>query len=178
MAKKMTNFGFKMMARIGLPIRNLFMPPDEMLAEVEVKPGDHILDFGCGPGIFAVKLAERTGPSGTVHALDIHPTAISMVEQEARKRNLTQIRTILSDCSTSLPDDSLDLIIFFDVFHALENPEEVLVELHRVLKPGAVMCFSDHHMKEGDIVSRLCSKGLFDVKGKGKRTYTLAKRSS
>ena len=73
MAKKMTNFGFKMMAHIGLPIRDLFMPPDEMLAEVEIRPGDHILDFGCGPGIFAVKLAERTGRSGRVHALDIHP---------------------------------------------------------------------------------------------------------
>ena len=139
----MSNLGFKMMTNIGMPIRNLFMPPAKMLAEVDISPGDKVLDYGCGPGTFTIMIADIIGQSGIVFALDIHPLAIDTVEQKARKKNFSNIKTILSSCSTSLPDNSLDLVIFFDVFHTLKNQEEVLVELHRVLKSDGIMCFSE-----------------------------------
>jgi len=175
MKKKMSNFAFKMMANVGMPIRNLFMPPAKMLAEVEINPGFKVLDYGCGPGAFTIMMSEIIGQSGIVYALDIHPLAIKAVEQKARKKNPSNIRTILSSCSTSLPDNCLDLIIFFDVFHSLNNQEEVLIELHRVLKSDATMCFSDHHMKEIEILERLTEKGLFKLRRKGKRILSLAK---
>ena len=174
----MSDFIFKLMVNVGMPIRNLFMPPDKMLAEVEIKPGYQVLDFGCGPGIFTIMLAQKVGLSGLVYALDIHSLAIKMVERRARKRNLDNIDTILSNCSTSLPDNSLDLIIFFDVFHVLDNQDEVLTELHRVLKPDAIMCFSDHHMKEPRILSSLTKSGLFKLKDKGKFTFSFIKTNN
>ena len=115
MEKKMSNLAFKMMTHVGMPIRNLFIPPNKMLAEIEIEPGYQVLDFGCGPGAFTIMLAEKIGPSGLVYALDIHPLAVKKVEQKARKKSLANIKIILSSCSTSLPDNSLDLIIFFDV---------------------------------------------------------------
>jgi len=175
MKKKMSNFAFKMMANVGMPIRNLFMPPAKMLEEVEINPGFKVLDYGCGPGAFTIMIAKKIGQSGTVYALDIHPLAIKAVEQKAQKKNLSNIKTILSDCSTSLPDNSLDLIIFFDVFHVLNNKEEVLVELHRVLKLNATMCFSDHHMKEEEIVKRLTENELFKLQRKERRTFNFGK---
>lgn len=171
MEKKMSNFGFNMMVHVGMPIRDLFMPPGKMLAEVEMEPGYKVLDYGCGPGTFTILLAERIGPSGMVYALDIHPLAIAAVERKARKRNLSNIQTIHSSCSTSLPDNSLDLIFFFDVFHALDHQHEVLMELHRVLKSEGKMCFSDHHMKETEILKRLTEKELFTLLRKGRRMY-------
>ncbi|MEW6609452.1 MAG: class I SAM-dependent methyltransferase [bacterium] len=175
MEKKMSNLKFKMMANIGMPIRNLLMPPEKMLAEVEIKTGCQVLDFGCGPGIFTIMIAEKIGQSGIVYALDIHPLAIRMLKQKAQKKGLTNIKTILSDCSTSLPDNSIDLIVFFDVFHQLNNQEEVLAELHRLLKSNAILCFSDHHMKESQILPRFIEGGLFRLKEKGKRTFTFGK---
>ena len=62
----MNTIAFKMMAHVGLPIRNIFMPPDKMLAEVMLKRGSHVLDFGCGPGTFTTMIAEKIGPSGIV----------------------------------------------------------------------------------------------------------------
>ena len=173
--KKMSNFGFKMMVNVGMPIRNLFMPPAKMLAEIEIHPGYKVLDYGCGPGAFTIMIAEIIGQSGFVYALDIHPLAIKAVEQNARKKNLSNYKTILSSCSTSLPDNSLDLVIFFDVFHTLTNQEEVLIELHRVLKSDATMYFSDHHMKEAEILKRLTENGLFKLKWKGRRTLSFCK---
>jgi ubiquinone/menaquinone biosynthesis C-methylase UbiE len=175
MEKKMSDFAFKMMVNVGMPIRNIFMPPAKMLAEVEIKPGFRVLDYGCGPGEFTIMIAEMIGQSGIVYALDIHRLAIKAVERKAFKNNLSNIKTIHSDCSTSLPESSLDLIIFFDVFHTLDNQEEVLIELHRILKSDATMCFSDHHMKEAEILKRLTEKGLFKIRRKGRRTFTLGK---
>ncbi len=175
MGKKKSHFSFNIMAYVKMPIRNLFMPPKKMLAEVEIEPGYHVLDFGCGPGKFTIMIAEKVGPSGLVHALDIHPLAMKMVEGKALKKNLANIRTILSSCSTSLPDNSLDLVVFFDVFHILDNQQDVLIELHRVLKPEAIMCFSDHHMKDTQILSTFKEKGLFKLIGKGSRTFSFRK---
>ncbi|HEQ78695.1 MAG TPA: class I SAM-dependent methyltransferase, partial [Euryarchaeota archaeon] len=135
----MSNIAFKMMALVGIPIRNMFMPPNKMLAEIEIKPGSHVLDFGCGPGSFTTMIAEKVGPSGIIYALDINPLAVGMVERKARKKGLSNIRTIRSNCVTSLPDDCLDYAICFDVFHCLDNHQEVLNELHRVLKPRGTM---------------------------------------
>lgn len=171
----MSNLKFKMMSNLGMPIRNLFMPPAKMLAEIEMNPGYQVLDYGCGPGAFTIMTAEKIAPSGIVYALDIHPLAIKTVEQKARRRNLTNIRTILSSCSTFLPENSLDLVIFFDVFHVLDNQEEVLIELHRVLKSGAIICFSDHHIKEEQFLKQLTENGLFNLSGKGKRTFSFSK---
>ena len=175
MEEKMSGFAFKMMTYVGMPIRNLFMQPNKMFAEVEIEPGCRALDYGCGPGVFSIMLAEKIGQSGLVYALDIHHLAVKTVEQKAQKKGLTNIKTILSSCSTSLPDNSLDLIIFFDVFHVLDNQEEVLMELHRVLKPDAIMYFSNHHMKENYIVSTLTNRGLFKLKSKGRKTFRFSK---
>lgn len=176
--KKMSNFAFKMMALVGIPIRNMFMPPDKMLDEVEIKPGSHVLDFGCGPGVFTTKIAENIGSSGIVYALDINPLAVSMVERKARKKNLENVRTIRSNCSTTLLDNCLDHVICFDVFHCLNNHQEVLGELHRVLKPEGIMYFSDHHLKEIEIVQRLTAQGLFKFKVKGRWTFSFNKLAS
>jgi ubiquinone/menaquinone biosynthesis C-methylase UbiE len=139
------------------------------------RPSSQVLDFGCGPGVFTTKIAEKTGPSGIVYALDINPLAVGMVERKARNKNLENVRTIHSNCSTALPDNYLNYIIFFDVFHDLDNHQEVLAELHRVLKPEGVMYFSDHHMKEIEIVQRLTARGLFDLKDQGRWTFSFTK---
>jgi ubiquinone/menaquinone biosynthesis C-methylase UbiE len=174
----MNTIAFKMMAHVGLPIRNIFMPPDKMLAEVMLKRGSHVLDFGCGPGTFTTMIAEKIGPSGIVYGLDINPLAVTMVERKARKKGLANIRIIHSDCVTSLPDDCIDHVICFDVFHCLDNHQEVLTELHRVLKPRGIMYFSDHHMKEIEILQRVTATGLFTFKANGGWTFSFSKAAS
>jgi ubiquinone/menaquinone biosynthesis C-methylase UbiE len=177
MKGKMPNLAFRAMAYIGMPIRNLFMSPRKMFAEIDIETGHHILDFGCGPGIFSIMAAEKTGPSGTVYAVDIHPLALKMVEQKKRKKNLKNIETILSDCRTPISDSSIDLVLFLDVFHMLDNHGDVLSELHRVLKQEGIMAFSDHHMKEDEILSKLNENGLFKLDRKGDRILQFGKTS-
>ncbi|VVB55970.1 Ubiquinone/menaquinone biosynthesis C-methyltransferase UbiE [uncultured archaeon] len=89
-----------------------------------------------------------------------------------QKKQLTNVETICSDSKTGLPDNSIDVVLLYDVIHDLDNPDEVLEELHRVLKLNGILSVSDHHMKENEIVSKVTNRGLFRLSGKGERTYS------
>jgi ubiquinone/menaquinone biosynthesis C-methylase UbiE len=175
MDKVESNLGFRLMA-FGYRFRDIRLPRLNILEEVGIKPGFRVLDYGCGPGSYIIPLAELVGESGKIHALDIHPLAIQKVKDIASKKQLANVETILSDCQTGLPDNSLDVVLLYDIFHHLSDPDVVLKELHRVLKPDGILSFSDHHMKENEIVSEVTNSGLFRLSRKGPRTYTFLKK--
>jgi len=175
MDKPMSNFDFQFMS-VGYKFRDFFSPRLNILKEVGIKPGFHVLDFGCGPGSYIVPLVKLVGESGKIYALDIHPLAIQKVKDIASKKQLTNVETILSDCQTGLSDNSLDAVLLYDAFHHLSDPDVVLKELYRVLKPDGILSFGDHHMKENEIVSQVTSNGLFRLSRKSQRTYTFLKK--
>jgi ubiquinone/menaquinone biosynthesis C-methylase UbiE len=167
-------FHYKLMAFM-YKFRDFLAPRKAVLKEAGLKEGFQVLDYGCGPGSYTGPLAELVGPSGKIYALDFHRLAIKMVERRAAKKHLANVITIQSDCQTGLPDQSLDAALLFDVFHHLEQPDMVLKELHRVLKPGGILSFSDHHLREGEIVSRVTKEGFFRLARKGRKTYSFQK---
>ncbi len=156
-------------------IRDFFNPPSKMLKEADIREGYNVLDYGCGPGGYSIAAASMVGDSGKVYSLDIHPLAIKKVKYKAIKRGLSNIETIESDCKTGLPDESIDVILLFDVYHDLYNKLQVLAELHRILKPKGVLSFSDHHMEKEEILSELTGKGLFKLKKEDRKTCSFVK---
>jgi len=159
MDKPMSNFHFKFMS-FGFKFRDLLLPPKNKLNEVGIKPGFHMLDYGCGPGSYSIAAAQLVGNSGKVYALDIHPLGIKRVQDIASKKGITNIETICSDCATGLEDGSIDVVLLYDTFHDLMDPVGLLKELHRILKPDSILSFSDHHMKEDDIVSEIINETI------------------
>jgi ubiquinone/menaquinone biosynthesis C-methylase UbiE len=174
MDKPMSGAGFKLMG-LMFKVRDLVRPRLEILEEAGIKPGHQVLDYGCGPGSYIFPAAQLVGPAGRVYALDINPLAVRQVVKIADSRGLMNVDTIESDCRTGLPDGELDVVLLYDTFHDLSHPDEVLRELHRVLKPGGTLSFTDHHMREKDILERLTAAGLFKPAGKGERTYSFLK---
>lgn len=169
----MPDFGFRVMA-LMFKIRDFFRPRRSIVQEVGIKDGFHVLDYGCGPGSYIKPVAELVGKSGKIYALDVQPLALDLVKKAAARNQLMNVETILSDCKTGLPDDSVDAVLLYDTFHGLADSHCVLEELHRVLKPNGILSFSDHHMKENEIVSNLTNTGQFKLLKKGKRTYSFA----
>lgn len=174
MDEPMSNLHFKLMS-FGLKLRDIILPRRTILEEVRIKPGFHILDYGCGPGSYSIVAAELGGNSGKVYAIDIHPLAVQRVQNIASKKGLTNLETTCSNCSTELPDESIDVVLLYDTLHELSDPNRVLEELYRVLKPNGILSFSDHHMKEDEILSKVTSRGLFRLSRKGRRTYSFLK---
>jgi len=174
--KPMSNLGFMMMG-LFFKIRDLSRPRIDILKEAGIEPGFCVLDFGCGPGSYITPLIQLVGTSGEIYALDIHLLAIKKVQNMASQKGVENVITIQSDCATGLPDNCLDVVLLYDIFHDLSQPNDVLRELHRVLKPGGTLSFSDHHMKEQDILKRITDMGFFQLSAKGRMTYSFSKKS-
>ena len=174
MGEPMSNFMFRFMS-LDYKYRDFFLPRKNVLKEVGIKPGFTVLDYGCGPGSYIIATAELVGKSGKIYALDIHPLAIQKIRNIASKKQLTNLETIYSDCKTGLPDNSVDVVLLYDILHNLSEPDGVSEELHRVLKPNGILSFSDHHMKENEIISKMTDKGLFKLLRKGERVCNFIK---
>lgn len=170
-----SNLGFRLMA-LSFRIRDLLRPRRDILKEVGIQPGFHVLDYGCGPGSYIAPVAELVGESGRIYAVDLHPLAMQRVHRIASKKGFRNIETIQTDCATGLPEGSIDVVLLYDIFHTLSEPEQVLKELHRVLKQKGILSFNDHHMKATEILSRVTGPGLFALAMTGKKTYNFSKR--
>ena len=176
MTTLMSNLAFNGMS-LFFKVRDFISPRRQVLEEAGIRPGDRVLDYGCGPGAYISDVAEMVGKSGKVYALDIHPLAIERVQGIARKRGLANVETIRSDCRTGLPDGSLDVVLMYDVFHMLDNPQAVLAEMHRVLKLNGTLSLNDPHMAKDAIIAGVTGSGLFTPMERGKKTYTFVPRA-
>ena len=158
-------------------VRDLFKPPAKILYEAGLAPGYHVLDYGCGSGSYTVATAAIVGDAGRVYALDVNPKAVQSVKKRMERKQLSNYETILSDCATGLDDESVDMVLLYDVFHIFNEPETILRELHRVMKPDARLSFSDHHMVEEDILFSLTDSECFDLFEKKSKMYTFLKKA-
>jgi ubiquinone/menaquinone biosynthesis C-methylase UbiE len=158
-----------------LIIRDLFYPPRAIFNELPIRHGYQILDYGCGPGSYSITAAELLEETGMVFALDLHPYAIEDVRQAIKKRKISNIQTIISDCETGLPSNSVDMVLLHYVFNDLKNPDQILKELHRILKPQGILSFSEFNLEK--ISPKVSQYGLFQVMMKGRKTHSFVKVS-
>jgi len=71
-----------------------------------------------------------------------------------------------------LPNGSVDVVLLYDILHDLSDREDVLGELHRVLKPRGILSVSDHHLSGTAIVARVTTSQRFRLKTEGRLTVT------
>ena len=169
-----SNLDFRLMS-LKFRLRDLLLPRKKILQEAGIKKGFSVLDYGCGPGGYLPPLAAMVGATGRIYALDIKPLAIEMVKKMVIKKRLQNVETILSGGDTGLPDESIDIVLLYDVYHGLRQPHKILAEINRVLKPCGILSFNDHHMRGEEIRNRLTEKGFFSLLNKGKRVHNFTK---
>jgi ubiquinone/menaquinone biosynthesis C-methylase UbiE len=77
-----------------------------------------------------------------------------------------------------LPDGEGDIILLYELFHDLGEPERVLKELARVLKPEGILSVTDTYIPEEAMVSGISRGHWFQLRQKGKYTYTFSKNGT
>jgi ubiquinone/menaquinone biosynthesis C-methylase UbiE len=174
MGKPQSSFSFWLLS-LSFRLRDFLSPRKNILKEVGIKTGFHVLDYGCGPGGYIVPLTKLVRKSGKIYALDSSHLAIKSVKKMIIKKHLSNVETIHSDCKTGLPDSSLDIILLYDIFHDLSHPHDILKELHRVLKTHGILSVTDHHLEESELVTSITNSGFFRLSLKGIRTYSFLK---
>jgi ubiquinone/menaquinone biosynthesis C-methylase UbiE len=131
---------FKMMSVVHETLYGLFRDPYEPLKAAGLKPGQDVLEVGCGPGFFTVPAAEIVGEMGSMCALDINPVAVKHVQRKIDAAGATNVTALQADAAdTGLPGESFDVIFLFGLRHIVGDGQSVLVELHRLLKPDGIL---------------------------------------
>jgi SAM-dependent methyltransferase len=166
----MLDLGFQGMA-LWLRMREWFHDPGTELAEAGLREGQVVLDYGCGVGSYTLPAARLVGQTGRVYALDKHPLAIQAVERRARQSGVANIQSIRSDRDTGLPDGSVDLVLLYDVLHAVPDRGALLAELHRVLRVDGRLLVKPDHLDEEDFVPFMAATGLFSLESRQGETF-------
>lgn len=121
-----------------------------VLHGMHLSPGMTVLDFGGGTGWLSRALSQM---GCRVILCDVSPTALRIARKSIEAHPpigaSEEPQYLLFDGrSLDLPDESVDRILCFDSFHHVPNPEPILREFGRILRPGALAAFSEpgpHH---------------------------------
>ncbi len=162
--KPMPNIAFRLMDWI-MSLQSAY--PGHRRGDIHLIPlakGMTVVDYACGPGYFTIPLAEAVRPEGRVYAVDIQPLAMETVRRKAERRGLKNITTVLVDSyNTALPAGIADIVVFLDTYHMVEDPEALLKEVHRLLKPDGRLFMDPGHMPTSPVLARVEKTGLFKL---------------
>src|ERR1700761_2686748 len=100
----------------------------------QLKPGQRLLDIGCGPGTITLGLAQAIAP-GHVTGLDQAGSQLELAAQNAMARDIHNVR-FLPGSIYELPfaDGEFDVVFAHAVFEHLQEPLFALREIRRILK--------------------------------------------
>jgi SAM-dependent methyltransferase len=108
-----------------------------------LRPGQDLLDVGCGPGTITVDLARRVGP-GLVVGVDSAPEVIDAARVTALEQGPTNVRFAVGDTyNLEFADDSFDIVHAHQMLQHLADPVAALAEMGRVCRPGGLVAARD-----------------------------------
>ncbi|MFQ5594659.1 MAG: corrinoid protein-associated methyltransferase CpaM [Anaerolineae bacterium] len=122
------------------------------IAEKHVRPGDRVLEIGCGTGTLAVLMGRR---GAEVVGIDVSPAMLGEAEKKVADEGLgdhiTLRRMDASEISRHFEERSFDVIVSTLVFSELNEMEQryVLAAVRRLLKPGGRLVLADEVVPEG-----------------------------
>ncbi len=114
---------------------------EPLLLPAALAPGQHVVDYGCGPGMLALELARRVGTAGHVHGVDLNEVFLDRARQHAAAEGFADrvsFHRIVED-RVPLADASVDRVICKNVLEYVGDVTATLSDFRRVLRPGGLV---------------------------------------
>lgn len=136
-------------ARMEGEDRAAWQRPDDVVAMLQLRPGDTVADVGAGPGYFTVRLARAVGPLGRVFAVEVVPEMVGALRQRLDRARLGNVTVVTArDDDPLLPPASCDAVLVVNTFHHFPDGAAYLRRLAASLRPGGRILDVDFQRRE------------------------------
>jgi arsenite methyltransferase len=110
----------------------------------DLRPGERVVDVGCGAGIDSLIAAKKAGPDGHVIGVDMTPSMLEKARQGAKEAGLRNVE-FREGYAEELPveDGWADVVISNGVLNLMPDKAAALEEMSRVLKPNGRLQIGD-----------------------------------
>ena len=135
-------------------------PNSKMIIRMaKIKPGDKVLDVGCGSGNLTLTAKRYAGSSGSVHGIDASPEMIDVARKKAKQSGVNVIFDVGLIEKLPFPEATFDVVISRLVIHHLPDDlkRQGFAEIFRVLKPSGTLFLADFQSPRNPILARMTS---------------------
>jgi len=115
----------------------------QLLDQMQLRPGDHVLDVACGTGSNFEYIMERIGPTGRLVATDYSQPMLDEAQLLVERHGWQNVKLIQSDAATLTLDEMFDAVMCTLGLVVIPNHEEAMERMWEHLKPGGIYGISD-----------------------------------
>lgn len=105
------------------------------IAVARLRPGEHVLDVGCGTGVVTRIAAEQVGPDGSVAGLDVNAGMLAVARSVTPPDHRIEWHEASAE-AMPFPDAEFDAVLCQLSLQFVPDRQQAVSEMHRVLKPG------------------------------------------
>lgn len=120
----------------------MFLSPTQLIEKLNITKSSTVVDFGSGSGAYVYPSLKAVSKSGKVIAVDIDGDMLKTIESTATVAgHVLHILRADLEKKIILPDYTADYVIFANTLHQIENKEDLIREIKRILTPSGLILF-------------------------------------
>jgi ubiquinone/menaquinone biosynthesis C-methylase UbiE len=144
------------LARLPEGARDWALGVGNPVAKADLKPGEIVLDLGCGAGIDTLLAAPEVSSTGRVIGIDFLASMIQRARAFAAHAAIANVEFHQAEMEAlPLPNDSVDVVISNGSINLSARKSRVLAEAYRVLRPGGRLCVADLTIREEELPTQI-----------------------